>query len=737
MVVIDNAPNPCQYLKTIKNYNSPDKQLPGFNVSIVFAPGRLVRTITSLLSLFLVTGSLAVAQEAVIPGNPGHALIVEYPAAFFQKYQPETALEIVTQVPGFQLNDGSSSRGFGAVAGNVLIDGRRPTIKTDTLSATLGRIPASLVERVDLIRGQVRGIELLGQSSVANVILRDDLPASVYWDIFFRYNFTIQPVTTIPTISLTDRWKGIEYNAGLFFRTYSNGDPGTEQVYDADNNLTENRVEPQKDIGDEYRANLNFSTWLGETLFGFNSNIDYVDEEQRRPSIRYPYPTGPVTDIFIANDFWTLDTEIGADAERLLGENLFGKAILLYNRSETDSAKTQRFATGAVQTQLRLEDTVRVKSESIARLEFSWSGLPGHAIQTNIEGALNSLDGTLARTEDRGMGLQVVDVPGSNTRVEELRGNFLAKDTWTLGKFELAYGLGIERSRISQTGDAEKKRHFTYYKPQSSLTYSPVRARQTRVSLSRTISQLNFGDFVSASNFEDDVLALGNPDLRSETTWESELSQEWRIGPDGVYKLIAFHHWISDVEDLVPLTSDFEVPGNIGKGRRWGVILESTTPLGFLGLQSAKLKLNLRWQDSSVTDQVTGEKRVLSDAGAFGTAPSFRNENSWAVDTSYRQDFEAQRVAWGWSVRSRAERPVFRVNELNIYDDGTEINVFMETTRWFGIKIKVEGINITNHIETRDRIMHTGERGSSGVDYREFTDAYNGARFILTMSGSY
>jgi hypothetical protein len=295
----------------------------------------------------------------------------------------------------------------------------------------------------------------------------------------------------------------------------------------------------------------------------------------------------------------------------------------------------------------------------------------------------------------------------------------------------------MELSNITQTGDAGKERNFTFFKPQAVLTYSPVRERQTRMSLVREVSQLNFGDFVSVSNLEDDLLALGNPDLRPQTTWKAELSQEWRVGREGVYKVTLFYHWLSDVEDLVPLTADFEVPGNIGDGRRWGVILETTNPLDWMGLADAKLNFDVRLQDSSVTDQVTGAKRVLSDAGSFGTAPSFRNENKWAVDTGYRQDFENRRLAWGWTFRTRAQRPVFRVNEYDVYDESHEINVFLETTRWFGLKVKIEGLNVTNHIETRDRTVFTGERDFSAVDFRELTEAHNGPRLVVTVSGTF
>ena len=69
---------------------------------------------------------------------------------------------MVNQVPGFQLEGGFNNnrvRGFANTAGNVLIDDRRPSAKRDSLGNILTRIPAASVERIELIRGQVRGID--------------------------------------------------------------------------------------------------------------------------------------------------------------------------------------------------------------------------------------------------------------------------------------------------------------------------------------------------------------------------------------------------------------------------------------------------------------------------------------------------------------------------------------------------------------------------------------------------
>src|SRR6185437_6075656 len=108
-----------------------------------------------------------VMAQDVAPAN-----ITSYPASFFTDAHPANASDMVARLPGFSLDTGDNARGFAGTAGNVLIDGARPTAKTDDLQTILSRIPASDVERIDLIRGAVPGIDLHGQSVVANIIRR-------------------------------------------------------------------------------------------------------------------------------------------------------------------------------------------------------------------------------------------------------------------------------------------------------------------------------------------------------------------------------------------------------------------------------------------------------------------------------------------------------------------------------------------------------------------------------------
>ena len=76
-----------------------------------------------------------------------------YPPTFFTAVRPSTALDMINWLPGFTVEDTRDFRGLEGSTGNVLIDGKPPTSKTDPLLSVLRRIPSSQVERVDLIVG--------------------------------------------------------------------------------------------------------------------------------------------------------------------------------------------------------------------------------------------------------------------------------------------------------------------------------------------------------------------------------------------------------------------------------------------------------------------------------------------------------------------------------------------------------------------------------------------------------
>ncbi len=218
--------------------------------------------------------------------------LVKYDVAFFERYQPNTALDIVKQVPGFQLDDGDVTRGFAASAGNVLINGRRPSAKQDRPSATLSRISASQVIGIELIRGQVQGLDMLGQQAVVNVLLRDDAPATIRWETFVLYSRS-GPVKPGLKTSLSDRWKQIEYNIGIGIERNANGEFGDEVVLDGNGRIKETRYDDEEETGLTLTGLfINAASWAGQTFVQLNGKFGLANAPEIRYSSRTPLPPG-------------------------------------------------------------------------------------------------------------------------------------------------------------------------------------------------------------------------------------------------------------------------------------------------------------------------------------------------------------------------------------------------------------------------------------------------------------
>jgi len=693
------------------------------------------------LCVYMIYIATPIAQETAIIAENVQQDVVSYPAEFFSRYQPDSALDMLEQLPGFRMAFSGELRGYGSSPGNVLIDGRRPSSKRVTVPSILDRIPASQVDRIELIRGPVRNIELLGEPQVANVVLLTDTPAAVRWSVLGYRNSDMEPLPWFTNISLSDRWAAIDYNAGLDIFRKAFSERNDERILDGNDNLIERRMEKGYDKELEANFDLTASTWIGETLLNWNSQFGIQDGRRKFDSRRSPSDPGEIDQ----NDLTEGESdefqfEAGITAERSLTRDLAGNLLLFLSRENENESTTQRsINTFRIQTSERLKIEKQIEQEAIVRTEFDWTGWSAHSIRLNIEGSYNLVDNIESETEDTGAGMIEIITPGATTKIEEYRGDFLIKDIWILGKLELDYGLGFEISRLAQTGEEDVERNLSYLKPHAEFSYSPSADKKLRIRVAREVAQLLFDDFISASLYLDEYVALGNPNLRPEATWVSDLGYEQRFWQQSVFKLNLFHHWITDVQDLIPITQTGSAPGNIGNGRRWGVGIEGAFELDWLGLQNARLDLNARWQGSSVTDPITGDKRVLTATILADGNPRsiFTNDNEYVFVVDYRQDFDNLRVAWGWDLSVEADLPVFKINEFDIWDKEPAVNFFVETTRWFGIKVRMELNNILDRSKDRERVFYTGQRDLSPVLRRQIQKRTDGREIGLSLSGSF
>ena len=139
----------------------------------------VAKILSTVLILVFVTSDVSVAQDV----NETQS----YSPDYFAQFQPITARDMLSRIPGFTLQGGGNNdRGFGQANLNILINGRRPSSKSSNANDILGRITANTVERIEIVDGASLDIPgLSGQ--VANIITSTG-ELSGNWEYVARLN---------------------------------------------------------------------------------------------------------------------------------------------------------------------------------------------------------------------------------------------------------------------------------------------------------------------------------------------------------------------------------------------------------------------------------------------------------------------------------------------------------------------------------------------------------------------
>ncbi|VAV93886.1 hypothetical protein MNBD_ALPHA06-1751 [hydrothermal vent metagenome] len=683
---------------------------------------------TAIMAGVLMLGLLAVpvqAQES--PDNPN---VLVYQPDFFALYNPVTALDMVRQVPGFSIQDGGRARGFGSTSGNVLIDGERPSTKSTSLSDILQRLPVARVERVELVRGSMPGLDMRGLNRVVNVILVEGSSKS---QTSWSFRATDFGKIIIPTGELIQSFKlaGADVSIGL---QRNGGAPRSTEIKnfaDANGDFFERRDARNQRLFLEWQPHLTVARKfangdrlnLNAKYFNFTFTANRISETQ------VPNAGNLVFDQFDFADRSNAGNgaEIGGDYERKLGENRSLK-LIVFQRSDVRFGGDlfETFDTGGFAGATRIR-TLTANNESILRSVLKWQHNPKNSFEASIEGAYNWLKSGLDIETNQGTGFVPLILPVANTKVIENRAeaavSWVAKPVtgWTFDS-----GLKYEISRISQSGDAINAQVFKFLKPNLNITWDRNKRDQIRLSFQRVVGQLNFSDFATSVNIIDNQTNVGNVQLRPDSTWSADFAFERKYGEKGVLILKGNHSWISDVRDLVPINNQFDAPGNIGSGRTWTTSIEARIPTDKYGVKDGILTISGGVGDSRVTDPLTGLPRVQS----------FRVDDFFS--TNFRQDITKWKIAWGFSYFKRtALRAAFLFDQRVDTENRGNLGAFIETTKWKGMTLNLSARNLLDNQNQRIRTNFTGPRNISPIRDIETRTTQNGRVFVLSLRGTF
>lgn len=683
------------------------------------------------------------AQPGVEPvgdPSPPSTSPQSYEADFFTVYNPLTAADMLSRIPGFEINDGDDRRGFGATGGNVLVNGERPSSKA-TITDQLKRIPASSVLRVEMRSGG-GSADVAGQSRVANVILKPNASTPLAWIAGARHlQYSNRLGYTLQLSKSFNLGKDIELALDLQAPNIRGRTEAFESVRLANGTLAEYReqyTQPNYN-GIQLAANLKWHAGEHDRV-SLNGLLYPTDNSNGIGSVALTPASTIKSQTFGRADYPTNRRgELGADWEHTFSDAFHVKLIALATTNTVD--QTQRLDTwlpaGLYNTQTLISNAE--SGERVGRAAATWKVAPEHTLEFGGETAFNFRDTSL-RLTNQAPGGPIVPVvfPVADTRVEELRGEIFVSDIWTINEqLSLTTGLTFEASRITQTGDASKEREFTYPKMQLTASWSPEADDDFRASFRRDVAQLDFAEFASSFNAIDATTIVGNPDLEPEKAWKSKLEWEHRFAGNGAFTLGLFHDAVQDVRDLVVIGAN-DAYGNIGDGTRTGVELKGSLPLKNFGLHGAELRFTGIFQETRVTDPLTGETRSFSSGdntspaprsgGAGGGPPPLAIGNrDFAYIASFRQDIPELKSSLSFSVARNADREEYKRLEHITLSRAERVDINWETTAIEGLTIRFGFGNIFSPQEVRERTFYTPDRSSGGIERTEVRNNKGGS----------
>jgi hypothetical protein len=673
------------------------------------------------------------SQQTSVKSRVPTQTVIRYGAAFFADKSPKTALDMVNLLPGFTFSVGDTSiRGYAAAAGNVLIDGERPSEKQFTLDTVLQQIPANRVAYIEVITGPVPNFEMLGQPVVANVVRKKSTGTSTIVTLSDGF-FLDGRNTPAGSVQSTRRASG--------GRTLSGAVSASQYVELAEGNGPQIR----RDIAGNVLNTVSvgsaaggltayaygvFSTPAWNGLLSINASsarTDYAYREQDNTT----FPTASSSNLheYLGGPLGgQLLSELGVHFNRNFREKLESESVVLFDpskqtyTSQVDSPgvvesflERQRGGEALGRTNLRYTATPRLTAEGSVEVTYNW-------VSTASSYFYNSLP---------------VPLPNALATVTEIRDQILGHITWSIHKsFTLDVGTQVEDSTIASKADLTQSKTLNYFKPRIAFNVSPNSKERFSLRVEHEVGQLNFADFVAVSSLDTGSILAGNTDIVPQQDWVFEAANENHFWSEGDLALTYRHYIIADTLDRVPIysvsdpTSVFDAPGNIGSGVEDAAIVSITLPMDRFRIQHGQLKVTGTRIWSSVSDPTTGAIRPISGLNPF------------EYSVNFRQDLPRWRADWGASfltpcfasstVKGCTESQ-YRFDEIDSYRATPTMNVFAEYQPWKSTSLRIEADNVLQQRYNRVVNIYAGPRNANPLSYQDDRSLTSSASVVFSL----
>ncbi|WP_292077114.1 MULTISPECIES: TonB-dependent receptor plug domain-containing protein [Brevundimonas] len=705
------------------------------------APQQTAQTPVTALEEVVVTGEPAMRNRTddVVP-------TLSYDLNYFQRFEPLTAGDALKRVPSVTFlsdvleSDGVRMRGLDSAYTQILINGERVPGANLDRSFFVDRIPAELIERVEVVRSSSANRSGDAVAGAINIVLRDALSldagyvrlGALHWEDseYGQWGGTYGAV-----------WGGQVGPGRLLIggNIQDRRNPKqkfSERYSEPNGELTNTEAQTDTRDGTDYSANLSYEMPVAGGNLELSGVFVRTDRVQDESSIEYD--EGDVNDVAKVNanpldiltDNWAVNSRY--EREMLGGETTFKLGYASIDDEQFEQEEELDVGDEVIEGE---RTRTNVKDEEIqAAIEHKIKLGGDMELEFGVQYSKKNRDSTVfsadAEVEDEPVFRALLDseygdfeaVDGGINSIEETRIDPYIMLSGENGAAKWEAGLRYETTDFSITdetvdaADRTNDKDYGILLPSASVRFKLSDSDRITASVARTVRRPNF-DFLSPALLEGeygDNDFIGNPDLEPETAWGADLGFERRLGRRGVIGVNAFYR---DITDLIEITNTGEeaqdepdafrlTAENVGDGQVWGVEFDLSTPLDFIGMEHTGVFVNYSWLDSSV-DDFLGERR-------------FNSQSDYVFNVGFTQDIPTWGAAFGATYRKQGDAKSRIVGEEVVTSYGGDLEIFIEKQVASNVVIRFTGSNLLD--SSKDEVFDKFNTIADQIDrdYDEF-----------------
>ncbi|HJS10230.1 TonB-dependent receptor plug domain-containing protein [Sphingopyxis sp.] len=700
-------------------------------------------------------GTITAARDIVVLGSVGYRgrsedqaePVISYDSEFFQRFEPLTAGDALKRVPSVTFlsdvieSDGARLRGLPPGYTQILINGEKVPGSNADRSFFLDRIPAELIDRVEIVRSSSARRTGDAVAGTLNIKLRDGYEldggylraGGLYYDdkelepsVGGVFGGALGPGRFL----IGGNFQGRHNPKKKYSLRYSDSPENNPDFATDDFDNRQDQTDTRD--GKDYSFNATYDIKGDTTDFSVNGFYVHTDRTETERSFEYNHPTnidGPVRatppgnltvdnanvakinqDNYSVNGKlahrWSLgetSLKIGYawfDEDRFETEYEveFDRALPRFTGDQTRTGITDKEFSVRLEHEVELGETVKLLFGGLWQdKDRSTSITEAPRDRYNLTAANRQGYDQFSRNPTefvRPFGAFVPAVGGIN-RIEEKRldGFMLVEGDMPGVKWEAGVRYETTDLTINDLTPPATRIDNDYEKllPSASVKIDVGARGRVTASVARTSRRPEF-NFLSPATLEEELGdndLLGNPLLDPETAWGFDLGFEQRLGRSGIAGINVFYR---KVEDLIELTNIGPIAGrpgaftyqpqNIGDGKVWGVEFDLSSDLGFIGLPDTGVFGNVSWLDSKIVDEF-GERR-------------FNGQSKYVYNFGAIQDIPSIGAAFGATYRKQGGAFDRTVGEEVFTSYGADLEIFVEKRFGKSFTIRAVGSNLLN-----------------------------------------